>query len=106
MLALFAYIAVGAGMAAPTAALLPQYEIGDAFNHDNGRVEQLVSTSANKLTWSAFEGKQYIRDRNFVVPLLQWETVESHGTREVSAEAAALWPLEPGKSVRFRVVTE
>jgi len=103
--ALLAWTAVALSVAAPTTSL-PQYEIGDAFVYDNGRVEQLVSTSADRLTWSAFEGRQYVRDRNFVIPLLQWETVESRGTREVSSEAAALWPLSPGKTVRFRVVTD
>ena len=59
------------------ATALPQYELADTFIYDNGRVEQLVSMSGDKLTWSAFEGRQYVRDRNFVVPLLHWETVES-----------------------------
>ena len=88
------------------AAPLPQYELSDAFIYDNGRVEQLVSMAGDKLTWSAFEGRQYVRDRNFVVPLLHWETVESSGTRRISAEAGSLWPLEPGKSVRFRALTD
>jgi hypothetical protein len=69
-------------------------------------VEQLVSMSGDKLTWSAFEGRQYVRDRNFVLPLLHWETVESSGNRRVSDEAGSLWPLEPGKSARFRVLTD
>ena len=85
---------------------LPQYELADTFIYNNGRVEQLVSMSGDKLTWSAFEGRQYVRDRNFVVPLLGWETVESKGSRRVSPEAASLWPLEPGKAVRFRVLTD
>jgi hypothetical protein len=88
------------------AAALPQYELADTFIYDNGRVEQLVSMSGDKLTWSAFEGRQYVRDRNFVVPLLGWETVESKGSRRVSPEAASLWPLAPGKTVRFRVLTD
>jgi hypothetical protein len=88
------------------AAPLPQYELADAFIYDNGRVEQLVAMSGDELTWSAFEGRQYVRDRNFVVPLLHWKTVESSGTRQVSAEARALWPLKPGKAVRFRVLTD
>jgi len=103
---LLAWIALAVSITTAPAAALPQYEIGDSFIYDNGRVEQLVSTSANALTWSAFEGRQYVRDRNFVLPLLKWETVESRGTPEVSPEAAALWPLEPGKTVRFRVVTD
>jgi hypothetical protein len=85
---------------------LPQYELADTFIYDIGRVEQLVFMSGDKLTWSAFEGRQYVRDRNFVVPLLHWETVESQGTRRVSPEAASLWPLEPGKTVRFRILTD
>jgi hypothetical protein len=92
--------------AATHATPLPQYELADTFIYDNGRVEQLVSLSGDELTWSAFEKRQYVRDRNFVVPLLHWETVESSGTRQVSPEARALWPLEPGKAVRFRVLTD
>jgi hypothetical protein len=97
------WLAVGAAV---RAAPLPQYELADTFIYDNGRVEQLVSMSENRLTWSAFEGRQYVRDRNFVVPLLHWETGESTGTRQVSPEASSLWPLEPGKAVRFRVLTD
>jgi hypothetical protein len=87
------------------AAQLPQYELQDTFIYDNGRVEQLVSMSGDTLTWSAFEGREYVRDRNFVIPLLQWGTVESNGTRQASAEVRSLWPLQPGKTVRFRILT-
>lgn len=98
--------AVSAASVAASAVSLPQYELKDTFIYDSGRVEQLVAMSGNELTWSAFEGRQYVRERNFVLPLLQWETADSSGTRRVSPEAGALWPLEPGKSVRFRVVTD
>jgi len=91
-----------AGYATP----LPQYELSDTFIYDNGRVEQLASMSGDELTWSAFEGRQYVRDRNFVIPLLQWKTVESNGTRQVSPEARSLWPLKPGNAARFRVLTD
>jgi hypothetical protein len=91
---------------AANAAQLPQYEPHDTFIYDNGRVEQLVSVSGDTLTWSAFEGREYQRDRNFIVPLLHWKTVESQGTRKASAEARSLWPLQAGKTARFRVVTD
>lgn len=97
------WLSVGAAVGATP---LPQYELTDTFIYDNGRVEQLVAMSGDKLTWSAFEGRQYVRDRNFVVPLLHWETVESKGTRQVSPEAASLWPLKPGNTARFRVLTD
>jgi len=105
MRTLVAWIALAASVAA-SGTPLPEYEIGDTFIYDNGRVEQFVSASSERLTWSAFEGRQYVRHRDFAIPLLEWETAESRGTREVSPEAAGLWPLQPGKSVRFRVVTE
>lgn len=98
--------AVSAVSVAASAVSLPQYELQDTFIYDSGRVEQLVSMSGNELTWSAFEGRQYVRERNFVLPLLRWDSADSSGTRRVSPEAASLWPLEAGKSVRFRVVTD
>ena len=85
---------------------LPAYELDDTFIYDNGRVEQLVSMTEDKLTWSAFEGRQYVRDRNFILPLLQWDTAESKGSRRVSTEASSLWPLQPGKSSSFRIVSD
>jgi hypothetical protein len=88
------------------AAPLPQYQLQDTFIYDNGRVEQLVAVSGDTLTWSAFEGRQYERDRNFIIPLLHWKTVESSGTRQVSPQARSLWPLAPGKTARFRVLTD
>jgi hypothetical protein len=105
MRALIACLWIAASVAIQ-AAPLPQYELADTFIYDNGRVEQLVSMSGDRLTWSAFEGRRYVRDRNFVVPLLHWETVESKGDRKVSSEAASLWPLAPGKAARFRVLTD
>jgi hypothetical protein len=103
---LVACLCLAVTVAAHAAASLPEYELADTFIYDNGRVEQLVSISGEELTWSAFEGRQYVRDRNFVVPLLQWKTVESSGTRRVSADARSLWPLQPGKTVRFRVLAD
>lgn len=88
------------------ASSLPDYQLQDTFIYDNGRVEQLASSDGEALTWSTLEGRKYVRDRNFVVPLLQWETEESRGTRRASPEARLLWPLKPGKAIRFRVRTD
>jgi hypothetical protein len=91
---------------AASAAPLPRYELQDTFIYDNGRVEQLVAADGERLTWSTFAGRHYVRDRNFMVPLLQWETGESKGTRQASPEVHSLWPLKPGKRTRFRVLTD
>jgi hypothetical protein len=91
---------------AASAAPLPEYELQDTFIYDNGRVEQLVAVDGETLTWSTFAGRRYVRDRNFTIPLLQWETVASKGTRQASPEARSLWPLKPGNKARFRVLTD
>jgi hypothetical protein len=100
-----AYLSLAlAGVASATS--LPQYQLQDTFIYDDGRVEQLVSMDGDTLTWSTFAGRRYLRDRNFTIPLLQWDTVESKGTRRASPEVRSLWPLKPGKKVRFRVLTD
>jgi hypothetical protein len=100
----FLWLAI-AGSATAVSSL-PQYQLQDTFIYDNGRVEQLASIDGDTLTWATFAGRQYARDRNFVIPLLEWKTVESSGTRRVSPKARSLWPLTPGKTVRFRVLTD
>lgn len=85
---------------------LPQYQLRDTFIYDNGRVEQIVDDKDGALVWSTLGGRQYVRDRNFLLPLLQWQTIESSGTRRASATARSLWPLTPGKTVRFRMLTD
>lgn len=102
MLALLA----AAAAALPTQAALPRYEPGDAFVFSDGRVERVVSTKGDRLTWAGISGASYRRSRNFVVPVLQWRNGRGIGTREVRGDPDALWPFGKSKSARFRVITE
>lgn len=104
--ALLAFAGTATATLPPQETASPQYELQDTYIYDDGRVEQLVAMDGETLTWSTLGGRRYQRDRNFTIPLLKWDTVETRGSRQVSPEARSLWPLKPGKKVRFRVLTD
>lgn len=103
---------IAAGAAAATALPLPApiamptYEGGDAFVFSDGRVERVIASSGNSVTWSGLSGPTYTRSRNFIVPVLSWRSGRGTGSREVHGNPDALWPMVRPRSVRFRVVSE
>lgn len=88
------------------AAELPTYSVGDAFVFSDGRVEQVSAIDGEVISWKGLQGGAYQRNRNFVTPVSSWRMDQGEGRRIPSAKAAALWPLAPGKSVRFTVINE
>ena len=96
-------LALAAAAAAPE---LPSYEPGDAFVFSDGRVERVRAVAGDRVTWSGLGRNRYERSRNPVVPILAWKVAGVAGRREVGSAAARLWPLAPGKTVRFSAVTE
>ncbi len=105
-------MAAAAALAAvfPAPVPMPEYEPGDAFVFSDGRVERVINTEGERLTWAGLSGASYKRSRNFVVPVLEWRSGRATGRREVRGSPDALWPIGDGKgggkSARFRVVTE
>lgn len=91
---------------AAASAQLPDYQVGDAFVFSDGRVEQVRRIEGDTVLWSGLGKNRYWRSRNPITPILAWKVAEAEGKRTVSAAADDLWPLAPGKSVRFRAVTE
>ena len=87
-------------------AELPTYTVGDAFIFSDGRVEQVVGIAGDLVTWRGLQGTPYQRSRNFVTPPSSWRMDQGEGRRFPSEHAAELWPLVPGKSVRFTVINE
>ena len=85
---------------------MPRYEVGQAFVFDNGRVERIESIRGSRITWAARSGRTYVRDINLIVPILEWSYRGQSGARRIVGEAAALWPLASGRSVRFQAVNE
>jgi hypothetical protein len=85
---------------------LPAYSPGDAFVYSDGRVEQVQAVDGDVIAWVGLQGEPYRRPRNFVLPVLGWRFNQGEGRRSVSGHPETLWPLTPGASARFSVITE
>jgi hypothetical protein len=87
-------------------AALPRYRATDAFVFSDGRVERVVRVKGDTITWAGLTGSPYTRDRNFVVPVLNWRAGRGVGRRTLKGDPGQLWPMDKPRSVRFRVVAE
>ena len=96
--------AASALLAAPVD--MPAYEPGDAFVFSDGRVERVVAVDADRVTWAGLSGPNYVRSRNFIVPVTEWRSGRGSGRREVRGSPDAIWPISGSHAVRFRVITE
>lgn len=85
---------------------LPRYEAGDAFIFTGGKVERVRRTEGQVVVWSGRGMAQWKRSANPIVPILEWKFMNGEGRRKVGGNPDALWPLERGRAVRFRIVTE
>ena len=65
-----------------------------------------MRTEGDVVTWRGLQGDAYQRGRNFVTPVMGWKNSQGEGRRIVAGAAGKLWPLAPGKSARFSVITE
>ncbi len=99
-------LALAAVLAPVGAAALPAYEPGVAYIYDNGRVEQVRRVEGRTVTWAARSGRTYSRSVNPVAPILSWSFRGESGVRRVVGDPDGLWPLQPGKQVRFRTVND
>lgn len=90
--------------AAAGAATTPKYRTGDAFVFSDGRVERVIKLDGDRITWRGLSGGSYVRNRNFVIPVLAWRSGKGVGTRRIIGAPHKLWPLDRPKSVRFRAV--
>jgi hypothetical protein len=82
-------------------AALPSYQAGSWFLFDDGQLERVREAAGDTVTWSQGGGSTELRYRNPVLPRLAWNQPGSRGKASLTAPADALWPLEPGSSVRF-----
>ena len=99
-------VLLAAAASAVATAPLPAYDPGDAFVFSDGRVERVITNDGGSVEWGGVGDSRYRRDVNPIVPILAWRFNGGEGRRSVSRGAAALWPLAPGRSARFSVVTQ
>jgi hypothetical protein len=91
---------------ATDAARLPRYSVGDAFVFSDGRVERVMAVRGDTIRWAGLNGPQYLRHRNFIVPVLDWRSGRGQGKRRILGTPEALWPVTKTRTVRFRAVAE
>lgn len=103
---LFAAVASLQPAAAKPAPEPVRVEQDATFVFNDGRVERLVEDRGETQVWATRRGREYIRSRNFTIPILEWEVSGVKGTRTVSGKPEKLWPPREGASSRFRVVTD
>ncbi|MCF6323979.1 MAG: hypothetical protein L3J89_06630 [Gammaproteobacteria bacterium] len=84
---------------------LPEYRVGETFIFTNNRVEHIEKNDGDMITISSRKGQQYVRHRNFLLPVIQWQLAGKSGHRTIHGNADDLWPLSIGNSASFRVLT-
>jgi cytochrome oxidase Cu insertion factor (SCO1/SenC/PrrC family) len=57
---------------------LPEYEPGETFIK---RIEQVKERDGERVTFATRKGRQYIRNRNIVLPVMQWQLAGKTGRR-------------------------
>ncbi len=87
---------------APSVAL-PTFNIGQAYSFDNGLTETVMAVDGETLTWRTVGGVIRTRYRNFLLPFLSWQNTTQRSRTVVDAPARMLWPLQVGKSERFKL---
>ncbi len=107
----FAAFACGAAIfaLAPVAAASPEpvnIEPGAVFVFNDGRVERLVEDRGETQLWATRRGREFVRSRNFTVPILDWKVGPVSGSRTISGKPDSLWPPSEGANSRFRVATD
>lgn len=101
MKALLAVWSIGLGGAAQ-----PAPEPGTVFIFSQGRVERFLRSEEDDMrVWSTRSGREYVRAANPAIPVLSWRIGNQSGSRRVIGNADAIWPPEPGRKARFRVLT-
>ncbi|MCF6217190.1 MAG: hypothetical protein L3J62_01390 [Gammaproteobacteria bacterium] len=86
-------------------APLPDYEEGETFIFSNKRVEHVEKIEGDLITFSSRKGRHYTRQRNIVLPIIQWQLAGKSGQRTLHGDVNELWPLHVGNQIRFRVLT-
>lgn len=95
-----------AALLASTPTTEPTYEPGTAFIYSRGRVETVVENREEEVVWATRRGREYVRNKNIVLPITHWTIDDRVGERRFYGENDAFWPPEPGARTRFRVVTD
>lgn len=83
---------------------LPDYRAGQKFTFSDRHTRRVLAVESRAVRWSKLRDESYLMSPNFIVPILRRETSSRVVSHQVFGSPDGLWPLQVGKSVRFRVV--
>ena len=87
-------------IAAQPAAPLPSYGLGDSYQFSDGSSDAIASIVDGRIRWQAKNGS-FVTGRDVLLPRLAWTDGRSSGERHYVVGPVELFPLEPGKGVKF-----
>jgi hypothetical protein len=83
-----------------------EYSRLETFIYDNGRVEQFDNQKDGQIVWRFLSGRKFERNASFFLPITRWNTKQARGQRHFIGNVDKLWPLAPGKAIRFTAITD
>ena len=97
--------------AAPTPApgpMGPQFAVGDGFTYEDTGVpvkEQVTGFAGPRATWQNDRGVTWVQAPDVISPPISWsgDPRLGQGNQQIFGEPGKLFPLEPGKTVKFQV---
>lgn len=93
----------GPQQASPEPAGLPDYRVGQSFTFSDRRTRRVAAVEGRAVRWSGASNGSYLAAPNFIVPILRREGSSQVVSHRAFGRPDDLWPLQVGKSVRFRV---
>lgn len=93
----------GPQQASPDPAGLPDYRVGQSFTFSDRRTRRVAAVEGRAVRWSGGSNGSYLAAPNFIVPILRREGSSRVVSHRAFGRPDDLWPLQVGKSVRFRV---
>ena len=89
-------------VATPPKALRPRVaEVGDAFIYGRTTLHQVQRQRGSTTEWRVGENQSYSTGPHFFVPALSRQSAGRQMTSVIEGDPGQLWPLQPGKQVRF-----
>lgn len=101
-------LSTGTASKAPTGAMAPTFAVGDVFTYEDTGVqvqEQVTGFAGHRATWQNDRGVTWIQAPDVISPPISWsgDPRLGQGNQQIFGEPGKLFPLEPGKSVKFQV---
>ena len=86
----------------------PQFAVGDVFTYEDTGVpvkEQVTGFAGPRATWQNDRGVTWVQAPDVISPPISWsgDPRLGQGNQQIFGEPGKLFPLEPGKTVKFQV---